>query len=285
MIKWPTRAKAAIRSLFLPLQDVEVYVEDENDEVFYRTLLKRVAEPEIKVARVISLGNRTAVIKAANAYDYSTRPAVFIIDGDLEWVRGLPAPAGGKGLHRHNAYCVENLLMCGAAITSLLAQDAVLTDEAAIKAVKFSEWVKDIEGPLIDLFAAYAVAQTFAPHLKTVSTGVGVMCTNSRKGKASSLDPVKVTSNTANILIEIDKVEGKTKARSEFASIKARIQSLGFPLDAVSGKDFLMPLLNMHLQSLGSNINRRSLRVRLASMCQDSKLSDLRSAVRLASKK
>lgn len=284
MLKWPTRAKAAIRSLFRPLQDIEVYVEDENDEVFYRTLLKRVAEPEIKIARVISLGNRDAVVAAAQGYDHSIKPALFIIDGDLEWVRGLPKQIE-KGLHRHNAYCVENLLICPHAITSLVTQDVVLSDEDAAKAIQFPDWIKRIDQPLTDLFAAYATAQELHPQMKTVSTGVGVMCTQRKKGSVSTLDDTKVSHHVAATLAEVEKIAGKTKARASFAATKKRIRSLPFPLDAVSGKDFLLPLLNFHLQSLGSNTTHRSLRVRLASMCVEARLLDLKTSVELAARK
>lgn len=283
MLKWPLRAKAAIRSLFRPLQDIEVYVEDENDEVFYRTLIRRVAEPQIKIARVISLGNREAVVAAALVHDHSTKPALFIIDGDLAWVRGLPKPIE-KGLHRHNAYCVENLLICERAIAAIVAQDVVLSDDDAINAVQFSNWIGSIKWPLTDLFAAYATAQELHPQLRTVSIGVGVMCTKSKKGVASRLDDEIVKNHVNMTLAEIERVAGKARARARFAEIKKRIRSLPFPLDAVSGKHFLLPLLSFHLHSLGSRVNRKSLRVRLAGMCAEDRLVDLRTSVESAAR-
>jgi hypothetical protein len=278
MLRWPARAKAAIRALFVPLQDIEVYIEDENDEVFYRTLLKRVSGPQLKIARVISLGNRAAVIAGAQSYR-GQKPALFIVDGDLEWVRGLPIPSG-TGLHRHNAYCIENLLICHRAVVNLLAQDAVLTEDDAVSALKFDDWIASVEGPLLDLFAAYATAQELNPSLKTVSTGVGVMCSQRKKGRVSALDLTKVSANMTATLAETEKVAGKRRTQKRFAEIRSRISSLPFPLDAVSGKDFVLPLLNFHLQSLGSNTNRRSIRVRLAGMCDEARLADLRNAIR-----
>lgn len=102
MIKWPERAIGAIRNLFEPLQDIDVYVEDTNDEAFYRALLNA-ATNEITVKRVFALNGRKNVIDAATAYDQKTRPALFIIDGDLPWVKGEPSPKI-VGLHCHDAY-------------------------------------------------------------------------------------------------------------------------------------------------------------------------------------
>ena len=110
MLKWPERAKAAIRKLFEPLQDLDVYVEDANDEGFYRCLLNHATDGKVRVARVFALGGRNAVLSAAAAHDQRTRRAVFIVDGDLPWVKGESIPEV-DGLHRHEAYCIENLLI------------------------------------------------------------------------------------------------------------------------------------------------------------------------------
>lgn len=100
MIRWPPRSLAALRKLFEPLQAVDVYVEDTNDEAFYRRLLNFAVDGEIPVARVFALGGRLAVIEAAQLHDHSSRRAVFIIDGDLPWVRGDHVEAL-TGVHQH----------------------------------------------------------------------------------------------------------------------------------------------------------------------------------------
>lgn len=284
MLKWPTRATAAIRSLFAPLQDIEVYVEDVDDEVFYRTLLKRVAGPDIKIARVITLGGREKVIASALAHDHSERSALFIIDGDLDWVRGNPVTVA-KGLHQHNAYCIENLLICRQAITSVVSQDVELSEEDAAAVVGLSEWFATIDKPLTTLFAAYATARRCCPELVTVRTGVGVMCTQSKRGGTpAKLDAKKVDSHISKTLAVAEARIGKDVTEADFSSMQSRINSLAFPLDAVSGKDFVLPLLQFHLHSIGVRANKRALRLRLAAMCADEKLADLRKSVQAAAR-
>jgi hypothetical protein len=92
MIKWPAKAGVAIRKLFEPLQEIDVYVEDQNDEVFYKSLINAACGEIVQVSRVFGLGGRKAVLDAAAAYNPSDRKALFIVDGDLEWVRGVFAP-------------------------------------------------------------------------------------------------------------------------------------------------------------------------------------------------
>lgn len=263
MIQWPQRARSAIKKLFEPLQDIDVYVEDTNDEVFYRTLLNKIADGKVSIARVFSLGGRTAVIEAAKHHDFSKRRALFLIDGDLDWVRGSPPP-NDPGLHQHEAYCVENLLLCEKALAFLLAQDAVLSEEDAEVALGFGAWVSSIQQPLIELFAAYGTAHEISPEIPTVSKGVGVMCTKNRKTKCTSLDLTKVSNEKTGVLTIVENVGGKSRAARTYQRILRRLQALPFPLRGVSGKDFLLPLADFLLQSHGCRIKRRSLRIRLA---------------------
>ncbi len=278
MIHWPQRARAAIKKLFEPLQDIDVYVEDTNDEVFYRTLLNRVSDGKVRIARVFALGGRTAVIEAATHHDFSRRRALFLIDGDLNWVRGAPPP-NVIGLHQHDAYCVENLLLCKKALAFVLAQDAVLSEEDAEVTLGFDAWVTSIQQPLVALFAAFGTAHEITPDIPTVSKGVGVLCTANRRTKCTSLDATKVSQEGARVISAAETICGKVLVAHTYERILRRLQSLPFPLHGVSGKDFLLPLADFLLQSHGCRIKRRSLRVRLATAGDLGRFSPLHEAL------
>src|ERR1017187_592430 len=110
MITWSRRAKVALSYLFRPLQDVDIYVENINDEVFYSELIRRIAPSHIRVVRVFPKGGRQAVLEAAQHHDFQQRRALFLVDGDFEWVRDERPPAA-HGVYRVEAYCIENLLI------------------------------------------------------------------------------------------------------------------------------------------------------------------------------
>ena len=262
MIKWPDRAAAAIRKLFEPLQDIDVYVEDIHDEPFYRCLLNHSTGGKVKVARVFGLGGRIAVLNAAVAHDQSVRRAVFIIDGDLPWIRGEPIPSV-IGLHQHDAYCVENLLLCESAISLVLSQELAVTEKDATTKLGYSNWYESVRDPLTELFAAFATVSHFDPTIPTVSQGVGVMCV--KKGAHTAIDAAKVLRAKQDAISAAERKHDVKTVTTLYQTLLARIQALPFPLQAVSGKDFLLPLLDFHLQSLGCRIKRKSLRVRLAS--------------------
>ena len=277
MLKWPDRAKVAIRKLFEPLQSIDVYIEDSNDEAFYRTLLNKVSKGEVTIARVFALGGRQHVIDAAIAHDFSKRRALFLIDGDLEWVRGLPAP-NVLGIHRLDAYCIENLLFCEKALAQILSQDAVLTEEEAIKKLKLQSWISSIQDPLLELFSAFAVCHEFTPEIKTVSLGVGKLCTQPKKGPPS-LDYAKVARATTKAIKSAETKADKKSVQKTYRQILARLKSLKFPLHAVSGKDFLIPLVDFLLQSYGCRIKRKSLRMRMANSGNIYRFSELHIAL------
>lgn len=278
MLRWPTRAKAAVRALFQPLQDIDVYVEDEDDEVFYRALLQRLSGTKIRIARVLGLGGRPAVIAAASAHPQNGRPALYLVDGDLEWVRGDPPPAA-PSLLRLDAYCIENFLICDQAVAVIVSQDAVLSQDDAKLAVGLEGWLAEIAGPLVELFAAFATSNRLNPTAATVAMGVGVLCSAAAKRKPQELARAKVQRATKKILDDTTAVAGEESTRLLYEAILARAKALPQPIDVVSGKDFLLPLLNARLQTVGCRITSRALRMRLVSACRTERLMALQSAM------
>lgn len=263
MLKWPERARTAIRKLFEPLQDIDVYIEDVNDEAFYRCLLNHSTNHEIKIARVFELGGRNAVIEAAHSHDQKKRRALFIIDGDLHWLNGQPSPEI-LGLHQHNAYCIENLLLCEKALTSVLCQDLAAAETDVSRSLQYTQWRDHILKPLLELFAAFVAAHVHAPTLPTVSQGVGRLCTRAGEPSRMELDPQKVEVAKQAVLNDTVAMSNQQAVQATYAATLRRLENLPDPLLAISGKDFLVPLLHFHLRPLGVRPTTKSLRFRLA---------------------
>ena len=263
MLKWPSKATISIRKLFEPLQEIDVYVEDANDEAFYRSMLNSATKGTVRIARVFGLGGRKAVLEAAAKHDYTKRRALFIIDGDLSWVRGENI-TNIKGVHQHEAYCVENLLICEQALVLVLSQESAITEQDAQDILLFNQWKKSVIQPLIELFAAFATINEIDPTVPTVSNGVGILCKNDHKNKVTELDPGKVQHARDDLISKAKAIAKPIQVDNRYSSLLHRIQSLSDPLQAISGKDFIVPLIDFRLQSLGCRIKRRALRMRLA---------------------
>lgn len=276
MINWPQKSFKALVKLFEPLQDIDVYVEDAQDEIFYTHLLTRVAGSEIRIARVFSppeKGGRSTVIAAAKIHDHSKRRALFLIDGDLDFTRGDPPPMGIRGLYRLDAYCIENYLFCARAATNILLEEAMLSEEEAEKKLDFANWYGQIQTPLIRLFSAFSLINAVLPSYATVSIGVGVYC--QQVGKSTMLSEAKVNSAVEVIsALVADHITAPIAAK-RFEGIQDRAIGLPNTVAVVSGKDFLLPLLAFRLSSLGCKVSKDRLRFKLALKCDITRLAPL----------
>jgi len=281
MINWPQKSLKALVKLFEPLQDIDVYVEDTKDENFYTHLLKRVAGSEVRIARVFApdqRGGRDTVIAAAKAHDHSKRRALFLIDGDLGFSRGDPPLDGIRGLHRLDAYCIENFLFCSRAAAIILMEEAMLSEQEAEKKLDFASWNLRIQNPLIRLFSAFSLINAVMPSHATVSVGVGVYC--HQMGKTTELSAEKVDAAVAVINALAANVVSEPIIAKRFEEIYAHATQLLNSMAVVSGKDFLLPLLAFHLSSLGCKVSKDRLRFRLALHCETRRLSSLLHAMR-----
>ena len=280
MLKWSNRARSALPTLFKPLQDIDIYVEDVNDEVFYECLFKYATNNEIRIARIFGLGGRDAVINKAATHDHKARRAVFVIDGDLEWVCGIPSPEI-VGLHRHDAYCVENLLICEKALSTIVSQEIIITEDDARDRLNFAAWRTSVTHPLAELFASFGVLFKYKSSISTVSRGVGILCASSKQGTILDADKVRRTRDCMLSTVVADGNDPQDVGLL-YEKILERIYAMPDPLQAISGKNYLLPLVNFKLSSIGCRVNSKSLRVRLASTGDVTRFARLAYALRCA---
>jgi hypothetical protein len=279
MLKWPRRARAALTYLFRPLQDIDVFVEDIGDEVFYNELFGRIAPSSVRIVRVFPVGSRTAVIERARTHDSQGRPALFVVDGDFEWVRNEP-PLIIPGLYRLDAYCIENLLIHEEVAIQLVIEECAVTASVAKTSFDFNTWVADICGSLVDLFVWFAVLNVLDAQEPTVGLGVGKIITTPTKKGLPILDHLKVETLRRKIETKAVGVAGADVAQELHRKISTRITALRRPIDAVSGKDFLLPLFEFRLwRCTPGKTRRHSLRIRLARHCDPALLSGVTSAL------
>jgi hypothetical protein len=193
--------------------------------------------------------------------------AFFIIDGDLEWVRG-DAPPLPQRVYRIDAYCVENLLIHEDPAIQIAIEEAVLSEETARQALGFENWINNTTGLLAELFVWFAALNSVKPAERTVGLGIGMLLTSSRRGTLPMLDGTKVNTLTDEMRQKTEAAVGAKEAKKLSDAIRARIAGLPRQSDAISGKDYLLPLFEYHLWRCTSRKTRRgSLRVRLARHC------------------
>lgn len=278
MLKWPLRAAKAIQKLFEPLQPIDIYIEDTNDEAFYQRVLLTAVQGKVPIARVVALGGRTAVLKAAEEHDFKTRAALFIIDGDIYWTKGHPAPSI-PGIYCHDAYCIENLLICEKALIHIIAEELVKTEEVTALKLDFQNWRQLVISNLGELFAAIATVHDIDPTIPTVARGVSNLCTPRREKVFQKLDPALVRNERDYFLDHATSKSSADIVNALYQKYYNRIKLLPEPLYAISGKTHLLPLIEFILQSLGCRITKQTLRMRLASSIDPSRYISLATAI------
>lgn len=274
--QWPIRALDAIVTLFRELQDIDVYVEDAGSEALYSELVKRIAPPPLRVTRVFALGGREAVLRRAAGHDHHQRPALFLVDGDFAWVRGEPAPRQ-PGVYRLDAYCVENLLVSEEAVSQVFMECEACTEQEARVRLSFRWWVEQAS-VLVDLFVVWAALNAIDPTIRTTATGLG-QCLNGRAGEIDAAKVACLRASAAQI------VAARAGSETAILRVEARVRLLAFPLDAVSGKDFVLPALHMHLnRRTRERPSRKSLMFRLARHACATRFAGLASALHRAAR-
>ena len=275
--QFPERALQSKAVLYRPLQDIDVFVEDESCEVFYAELLNRLVGDTIKIETVIPLRGRKNVVQKAESYSGS-RLALFLIDGDLPWVAGLPLPSYPH-LYIHPCYCIENYLFCEKAMIEIIVENrGDLTTDTARELLDWDSLSKQLKGHLVPLFVEFAVAFRLCPEIETVSRGIGCVLSRAQKGIPQAIDSKKVNTITTKIQKEILKKVTKTDYERVKSEVKNHVSTIEDSVDIVSGKDFLLPVINIEVNRLGRhNIKRKSFIFRLARHCSLERLEALRS--------
>lgn len=274
---WPQKARSTIAYLYRPLQDVDIYVEDAKDEALYTELFRRIAPKNVRIAKVVALGDRLRVIEKAKQYDFPSRRALFLVDGDLEWVRGDSSP---DHVFRLDAYCIENILLHEDAAVQVVMEESAIGKEQAEKMLNFTRWRNEISQALVELFVSFAALNSVAPDEPTVGLGVGYLLTASKKGIAQQLDAGKVQAVLTTIQNKTVATVGVAKSTQLRENIKTRVTALPQKSDVISGKDFLMPLFHFHLTACTkTKPHRTSLRMRLALHCSLDRLKSLSKAL------
>lgn len=273
------------RGLFYrDVQDINIYVEDENSEIFYDVVFKTLINSDIKIKKIIPLNGRDNVIEFSRNYTDS-KPALFIIDGDLYLARGERIKDIER-LYEHDRYCIENFLFSLDGLVEIIFETvAKKTKEEIINEINWQSINENIEESLIDLFIEFAIINKIDYKIKTVKIGVDDLFVS------KSIKDYLISKQKVDDLIKQKRLElilrnglNYNKISKDYNTIKASIlENLeGFEnkLCIISGKHFLMGILFRILKKHAViNPTMDSFKLRLAKYYNKESLSSLKKAI------
>ncbi|TMX55914.1 DUF4435 domain-containing protein [Vibrio rotiferianus] len=268
---------SSIGVLYRQLQDIEIYVEDQDSEVFYMQLFTRLLDGTAKIKKVIPLNGRKNVIDGASNHKDDS-PKVYVIDGDLYRNANLFNNELAR-LYVHNFYCVENALFCVNAAAKIVQESlGNVTIIEAKERLNWDDWLEEITPHLVRLFTLFSAAFKLNPTIKTTSRGFTSIIT-SCKNKLPYLDSDKVEAQYNEVLDALREDFSDKEIEEEIESVMAFAEDNG--LDIVSGKDFLIPLMCFKIkEACGVSLTVNSRNFRLASHCDLDKLAPLKEFIK-----
>jgi hypothetical protein len=267
MLKRSAIASKAKSIFFEGYNDIDIYIEDTayGYKKLYTKLLSRYFENEYRIEDVFPLGGREAVIDACvNDKNKRLRPRVYIIDGDLYLLRNnIP---NIDGLFVLTEYCIENTLVCeNASIEFLVDEDPTRDYQEINTALEFSKWIEHNENHLINLFTIYALSMEMTPELPTVSLKVNEFINDD----TGLVDLNKINSRIEERRNQIISRVGRPAFEQKSNQIKSIIDVNAHKMKFISGKDYLLPLLQMRMRKVVKFTSTSiSFRHRLSNCCR-----------------
>ena len=240
-VKYPPRAAPALGFLNARRNDIEIFVEDSSTRNLWLNLLKGYLPVGIRLTTVNPLGSKQDVIDACRADQQDDgRRKLYIIDGDLDLVRGLPRPRL-RYLFRLRMYCVENYLLDeDAFVDAVVTLDGRIDAIAVFQQLDFLGWFERNRRILRNLFICYAVSNELNEEVGTVRFSIHRLF---RPGDANfDLCEIRVGSRIVGLYRSIRRNRSKHETRLVFDRVRQNADKLGVER-FVSGKDYLFPPL------------------------------------------
>lgn len=265
MMKWPERARRSIAAFFIKWNDFDVFVEDtaKYTSTLYTSFVSRITGGQCKVDKVIPLGDRGKVIDAALA-DTATggRRRLYLIDGDLDIISGLPIAATER-LFAHRVYHVENYFLCEDAYIQILHEENPrLSIEDIREKLGFSAWLVEVK-PLLDLFRVFGLTRILDPSLQTIGLRIGSFSVDHK------IDQGKIK---AFCIARVSDLRARFSPQQFSAAVKQideRVAVTHHYIDLISAREFLLPTLKWWIESRGlkMSVHNESLLFRLSKAC------------------
>lgn len=278
MLRYKEYIIPTISLFFKSKNDVDVFIEDSNDEEFYKVLLNRLTDGK-RIKKIISCKCKTELLKACEADQIDrNRKRIYLTDGDLDLINDTNRK-DLKYLHVLNMYCIENHLVEEEGILEVLHSNIVLDKSAIKKQLTLSNYLKSISNPLIELFLHYSITHLYKMGAKTVSNSVGSFC---KKNKSLTvLDVEKVEQKVKELRDEIILKIGEDNYNNTIYELRQKWPSNSNTLlTIVSAKDYILPLLTFRFKKLKGkesfNLKRESLRISLAKNINLESLEELK---------
>jgi len=283
MLRFSIEALKLKTKFYRYYNEIDVFVEDEDDEAFYEKLLDKITGNSVRIKRVFGVGGKVKLFQKVNEYvpKPAKRKAFFIADGDFDRILNRSFPATSN-LCVLEEYCIENFLFEELAICNVIQEEKPTKEMREIKSViKLNGWLEESVNQLTPVFATFILIQKYNMGIPNVDVGLGTFLSNSGIPR---LKKKKVESYIASVQASYH-ARGNKKFKKEITLIEKKMgKSWRRRKRYICGKNYLMPLLRFEVKrSFGRDLNPKSFRFRIMSHCRFDSLSKLGEQIKIVS--
>ena len=281
MLKYSLKTRRLYSRFFRYRNNIDIYTEDEEkDKEFYKLLFSRLLDGTgMKINDITPLGCKQNVIDRCKEEPKTERKKIFIVDGDIDLILNSNEDRI-ENLFVLNAYCIENFLIDEKSATELLYMNIGTSSKENIKkTLNFKKWLEYNSEALIDLFLHFSIkkeiGQTFLLYNANRFTKTN------KKETILDIDAIgRYTDTIKNeVLQEITKEKYNKILEERKKKWAISNETL---LTIVSGKDYLLPLLQFRVQkfkTLKGLFSQEAIKLILAEHCDLSRLETLRQKI------
>jgi hypothetical protein len=138
--------------------------------------------------------------------------------------------------------------VCGTAVEEIAFESMSNSRREDVSAhLKYAKWLAELEHLLVNLFVVYAAAHRLSPAIQTSGYHVYQLCV--QIDGQPNLDGNKVRSRRRDVIHQLEVSHSRQEIQREINAVRTSLRKrLLSCRHIVSGKTYLLPLLNAHLR-------------------------------------
>jgi len=217
----PRKSDAFLKGIdifYIQFNDVNFYIEDEDQENFYYEILKKLF-PKVKLNKIFPLRGKDNVIEKASKH-IGDKKKIFLVDKDFDDLLGKIKTQ--SNLFYLQQYSIENYLLNENSLKEYIIEEKPKTKLKTIaRDFNFNSCIQSAADLFYDLTLLHLLVQSKGLKVKNTSTAPEkyLQFGSTISIKAAGLEQYKM-----EIQLELEKVDKRLKVDSQLKKLKAKFK-------------------------------------------------------------
>lgn len=217
----PQKSDAFLKGIdifYVQFNDVNFYIEDEDQENFYYEIFKKLF-PEIKLTKIFPLNGKDNVLKKAQK-NKNDKKKIFLVDKDFDDILGKKV--NQSNLFYLQQYSIENYLIDESTIKQYVIEEKPRTKPKEIKkSFKFEECVYSAAKLYHELTLMHLYVQSMGLNIKNTSIPPEKYF---QFGPSISMKTAEIQKYENEIQEELNRIDKRLKVKAQIKKLKQNLK-------------------------------------------------------------